>query len=889
MRALAIAVALTSLALPRVALASVEDAEKALRTGDYPTAEKAFRAALRGGDRARATDGLARTLLETGRTGDAARAGSEQMRAEALYASGDRQAAVEILGRLAKTPEKRLARLWLGRLLSEAGDTSGARAALMPLVEDYNADRIAAADAEGLAYVAEAVHLLGAFRDANDAFRESWRADSGRAETQVRWAALFLEKYDAGHAEECLQDALEVNPRHAEAHLMYARVKMEQGFDFPGANGHIDAALETNPGLAGAHAMRAELALYDQDDAGAARHLEMARRTNPSDLATLAVAAGARWMVDDLPGLARARTEALRASPRGQILWDVFVRLADWEHRYDEIVPMLEEALRTDTGAENATVRAHLGLNRLRSGDEAAGLQDLQLAWRRDRYNVLVKNTLDFHENVVDREYETLTLRRYRLRVHKAEKAILERYVPRMLDRAWDDMVRRYGFTPQGPVQIELYADTQHFALRTSGLPDIGVQGVCFGKVVTAISPKGGPFNWGQIVWHELAHVFAIQLSRQRVPRWFTEGLAEWETIVARPEWVRENDDDLYRALAGGHLPPVARLNDAFTHARSTEEVMVAYYAASQVVKYVIDRFGFAKAIEMLRLWGAGKRTPQVIREALGVSPEDLDRDFRRSTLERLARYANDFRVASVWAPEVDDAREAATAAPDDALRQVGLGTAFMRVGKTLEAKEVFERVLARDPRRREALYSLAQIGLETRDFEAVRRHGRALLATGTDSYGIRMMLAGAARGLQDDAGMGRQLCHATRVAPDQKEAQDLLREWLSGRGREDRALDRLRTVVRLDQHDREAMSALLGKLRTLGRRQEVIEFGERALYLDPHNVDVHVALAEAYEAAGRTADAIFEYESALLCEPEDPAPIQNAIDRLRGRSRRRI
>ncbi|MFO0653415.1 MAG: hypothetical protein U0326_44755 [Polyangiales bacterium] len=85
-------------------------------------------------------------------------------------------------------------------------------------------------------------------------------------------------------------------------------------------------------------------------------------------------------------------------------------------------------------------------------------------------------------------------------------------------------MVRRYGFTPEGPLSIELYADDEHFSVRTSGLPEIGVQGVCFGRVVTAISPRGGPFNWAQILWHELAHASSRSSSRSRVPRWFTEG-----------------------------------------------------------------------------------------------------------------------------------------------------------------------------------------------------------------------------------------------------------------------------------------------------------------------------------------------------------------------------
>ncbi|HBQ12735.1 MAG TPA: hypothetical protein DEF51_16880, partial [Myxococcales bacterium] len=110
-------------------------------------------------------------------------------------------------------------------------------------------------------------------------------------------------------------------------------------------------------------------------------------------------------------------------------------------------------------------------------------------------------------------------------------------------------MRRRYGFTPTTPVHVEMFSDNQHFSVRTSGLPNMGVQGVCFGQVVTALSPRAGPFNWAQITTHELAHVFHIQLSRNRVPRWFTEGLAEYETIIARPEWQREQDHRLWLAL----------------------------------------------------------------------------------------------------------------------------------------------------------------------------------------------------------------------------------------------------------------------------------------------------------------------------------------------------
>ena len=66
------------------------------------------------------------------------------------------------------------------------------------------------------------------------------------------------------------------------------------------------------------------------------------------------------------------------------------------------------------------------------------------------------------------------------------------------------------------------------------------------------------------VLAHELAHVFSLQLSRSRVPRWLTEGLAELETARLRGEWRRQADLELAAAFAAGKLPslgdPVARL-----------------------------------------------------------------------------------------------------------------------------------------------------------------------------------------------------------------------------------------------------------------------------------------------------------------------------------------
>src|SRR5262249_38441629 len=159
----------------------------------------------------------------------------------------------------------------------------------------------------------------------------------------------------------------------------------------------------------------------------------------------------------------------------------------------------------------------------------------------------------------------------FRFRVPKDERVELERYVPRTLARAFADMVKRYGFTPQLPVTIELFNDPDQYSVRTVGLPNLGALGVCFGQVITALSRSHGKVSSGLCLWHELAHVFAIQLSNSRVPRWFTEGLSEYETLSARPEWKRENDNDVWVAYSAGRLPSVVELNSRFLRAKDMQ------------------------------------------------------------------------------------------------------------------------------------------------------------------------------------------------------------------------------------------------------------------------------------------------------------------------------
>ena len=75
-------------------------------------------------------------------------------------------------------------------------------------------------------------------------------------------------------------------------------------------------------------------------------------------------------------------------------------------------------------------------------------------------------------------------------------------------------------------------------------------------------SPSGRPpgsYHWASTMWHELSHVFVLQATKRRVPRWFTEGLAVYEETAASPDWGDRLDPEDIQAIHDKKLLPASR------------------------------------------------------------------------------------------------------------------------------------------------------------------------------------------------------------------------------------------------------------------------------------------------------------------------------------------
>ncbi len=529
-----------------------------------------------------------------------------------------------------------LARARLGEVLDALGRRAEAEALWNELIDAYNAERIALDDPEGLHATARAAAALGAYRDANETFGRAARLAPEDHALRLAWADLLASKHALGEAAAVIDEVLRMDPRHPRAWLRRARIAVEE-LRLEDAERALARVLSEAPDLPGAYVVRAGILLRGHDFEGVEGALETASTLRPGDLEALSVRGALAFVRDDRSGF----EAAFRAVPeRGRSRGRFFVVVgdyADWEHRYEDLVELARKAVRFDP--ELAAGHAMLGFNLLRLGRDGEGLAALRAAWDRDPYDVRVYNTLEFYEHVVPRRYEDVSIEPpFVLRLPREQREPLLRLVPPLIERAWRTMAGHYPRRPDGRVRIELYPDPEHFAVRTAGVPRIAVQGVCFGPVVTALAPGAGAFDWGQVLWHELAHVFHLAASRGRVPRWFTEGLAEWEAAQANPRWRRHDDALVLRALRRGELPSLARLDRLFTRASSVQEALLAYTLAYRAVSFLVERFGFERVAGLLTRFGGGRPVEVVLREQLGESLDALDAAFAMWEEARLGR-----------------------------------------------------------------------------------------------------------------------------------------------------------------------------------------------------------------------------------------------------------
>jgi tetratricopeptide (TPR) repeat protein len=562
---------------------------------------------------------------------------------QALFAVGDLTGAEEAFARAADLPgEDQLeALLNVALTLQYRGQREKAVQAFRKVYGHYAAhsDQSAAE----LTAVARAAQELGAgeaslYHEAVRLYGQALAADVGNIDARIALGELLLSKYNNTEAVQVFREAMAQNPDHPGVQLSLAR---SQHFDHnPEALDTVWTSLERNPRYVPAYAFLARLLIESEEYEAAEQQALRALEVNPNSLQTLAVLAAVYYLTGREQEFKATVARCLHINARYADLYNTLAELSVQNRLYHDAVTFAQQAVALDPGSWRGY--GLLGLNQLRLGEMQVGRMNLERAFAGDPFNVWTKNTLDLLDTLGD--YEIIRQPPFLLVLHRDEASVLAPYLGALAQQAYDHYVKQYAYEPQAPIRIELYPSHADFSVRSVGLAGIGILGVSFGSVVALDSPSvrvAEQSNWGSTVWHELAHTFHLGMTRHRVPRWFSEGLAVYEEQRAREGWGGDATPAFLKAYRDGKLYPVSQLSNGFVRPRYPQHVIHSYYQASLVFAFIEERWGFPAIRQMLNGYRDGGSTAEVFQAALNTTLARLDREFdaylRRSFARALA------------------------------------------------------------------------------------------------------------------------------------------------------------------------------------------------------------------------------------------------------------
>ena len=384
---------------------------------------------------------------------------------------------------------------------------------------------------------AESLWKQHRYQEAEHAFESLVAAHPRNAEYRVQMGRLFLERFNATEAAKLFNEALAIQPKQADALLGLALVAA-QTFEAQ-ATYFAHQALDADPHLVEAQELLARLELEDNDPVKAAEEAHKALAMSRNAIQAKAILATIDWLNDktDSPW-----------DPHSGPAYETAGRIFVLNRRYEEGIQLFRKAIAAQPDLWSA--HSQLGINLMRLGREQEARAELEPAYENQYADAATTNTLRLMDSY--KNFITYKTDRTILRLHKKEAELLHPYFETEMLRALSTYDKKYGYHLDRPVQVEVYPDHEDFAVRTMGMPGLGALGVTFGYVVAMDSPSGRPpgtFHWATTMWHELSHVYVLNMTNFRVPRWFTEGLAVHEETAVSPEWGDRLDPHVIMAI----------------------------------------------------------------------------------------------------------------------------------------------------------------------------------------------------------------------------------------------------------------------------------------------------------------------------------------------------
>ena len=586
------------------------------------------------------------------------------------------------------------------------------------------------------------------------------KSDPNLREVYLAIGNLALQKHDYALAGKSFQEGLQKFSKDPE--LLHGLAEALAPSDRKEMLRALEKVFEENENHLPARILVVEHLVDAEEYESAEEELAKIEEVNPNHPEMWAYRGVIAHLDNDLEGEEKARAAGLKFWTNNPVVDHIIGRKLSQKYRFAEGAPYQRRALEFDPTYLPAKIQ--LAQDLLRLGRDEEGWRLAEQVAKADAYDVSAYNLVTLHDTMS--KYSVITNEHFILRMAPREADIYGQAALELLEKAREQLTKKYGLELTQPVAVEIFPEQKDFAVRTFGMPGgEGYLGVCFGNVITANSPATHNMNWQSVLWHEFCHVVTLNMTRNRMPRWLSEGISVYEERRADLRWGEKINPQYRQFIVEDKMKPIADLSSAFMAPPSGLHLQFAYYQSSLVVEFLIERFGLEKLQAVLRDLGEG--TP--INDALvaHTAPmKELEKDFKafaesvaenmgpENVWEKPPRDENG-DIENAWAtlhPEnfwvinekaelllMENKTDEATPLLEKSIKtfpgQSGAGSAYAQLAQIYRDKKEVEKerhILNQwsrlDGEVTEALLRLIELDLAADDYKSAIRHATQLL-----------------------------------------------------------------------------------------------------------------------------------------------------------------
>jgi tetratricopeptide (TPR) repeat protein len=816
--------------------ADLEDAEKLFRTGKYEECAKA---------------------VELGIENDGWSERWRHLAIKAELARGrDKEAVAALEEALVRFPASISLHLLGSQVYRQSGHAGESALELETLANLFQNSPRRYSTAEGLVTIGRFFLLRGS--DARKVLDQFYDVVTKQApefvEVYFATAEMALDKEDYALAAETLRKAPKAAAADPRFHCLMARALAND--DRPGAAKALSEALKINPRHVDSLLLVADELIDRESYTEAEKVLKQVLEVNPREPRAFAYQAVLAHLRNDAAGALDARKKALERWDANPEVDHLIGRKLSQKYRFAEGSGRQKQALFLDP--EYQPAKLQLCQDLLRLGEETDGWKLAAEIFSKDGYNVVAYNLVTLRDRLAG--FRTLEGEGLIVRMEAREAELYGSRVLVLLKRARKTLVEKYGVALKEPVIVEVFPQQKEFAVRTFGLPGAeGLLGVCFGRVVTARSPASQGehvSNWEAVLWHEFCHVVTLGKTRNKMPRWLSEGISVYEEGQEDRTWATAFDPRYRALILAGGLKPLSSLSSAFLTAKTPLDVQFAYFESALAVEFLIERFGLPTLKGLLDDLGAGMALNDVLPNRTKMTLSQIDAEFGRFALTIAEKIAPGATWEEVELPV--DADSTVIKAwldkhPKSFWGLKRLGASLVVEGKWVQAKDVLERLKAIYPEYvgpDNAYLLLATVYKRLSDTGAERKVLEELAmrdGDATPAYVRLMEMAVAARDWRALGENARRLLAVNPLIPVPFRGLARASEELGAR---DEAIGAYRALALLDDTDPASVHYHLASLlRQSGEPREARREVLKSLEQAPRFREAHELLLELVES----------------------------------------